>query len=168
MFSQLGLLSLNQVERNILGSENFGIMGPNFLASFFELHDVQRMPSDRDRSARVGGSNQVLEKDTLGFANRLAAHRAIAKTRRAALANTPMAARDEGHGCLLFEANHAIGPGAAASSPISSIGSILIVWLPRLVSSRYALTKIRLISCMSCLHIGHVESEGPQLAQTHL
>ena len=108
MFSQLGLLSLNQVERNILGSENFGIMGPKFWKSFFELYDVQRMPSDRDRSARVGGSKQVLEKDTLGFANRLAAHRAIAKTRRAVLASTPMAARDEGHNGCLFQANHAL------------------------------------------------------------
>ena len=92
---------------NILGSENLGIMGPKFLASSAELYYVQRMPSDRDRSARVGGSNQVLEKDTLGFANRLAAHRAIAKTRRAVLASTPMAARDEGHNGRLFQANHA-------------------------------------------------------------
>ena len=64
---------------NILGSENFGIIGPKFLASSVELYYVQRMPSDRGRSARVGGSKQVLEKDTLGFANRLVAHRAIAK-----------------------------------------------------------------------------------------
>ena len=50
----------------------------------------------------------ALQEDTLGFANRLAAHRTTAKTRRAALANTPMATRDEGHNGCLFQANHAL------------------------------------------------------------
>ena len=67
---------------------------------------IESMP--QDKSGRVGCSMPALQEDTLGFANRLAAHRTTAKTRRAALANTPMATRDEGHNGCLFQANHTL------------------------------------------------------------
>ena len=75
-------------------------------AFLVELYHVQRIPPDR--CARVGCSTPFLQKDTFGFANRLTAHRTIAKTRRTSLASTPMAARNEGHNCLFLEADHAL------------------------------------------------------------
>ena len=62
----------------------------------------------KGRSAqKLACSTPALEKDTLGFSNRLAADWTTTETRSTNLAGTPMAARDKGYHCLPLQANNA-------------------------------------------------------------